>query len=221
LASGFDPGGAGRQVRGSFGARRSKPLAEGFILACVDSRFSGKSLGLRPPRVAVFIPSQLPAGFADRRRGDRDCGMVAEIGIVWPGRRWRQELPGSFGHSAARDLRHRAPASRPLPAFSRAREEPVIGWRRDLGQVPAQLRGRCRSTARSREQRAFSRCSYARGSAERPPPAGLGLGSGSDGGPRPAEVWGHHHWRWRDRSGVRGISRASTLDFQAGIFAAQ
>jgi hypothetical protein len=29
-ASGFDPGGGGRQVRGSFGARRSKPLAEGW-----------------------------------------------------------------------------------------------------------------------------------------------------------------------------------------------
>jgi hypothetical protein len=56
-ASGFDPGGAGRELWGSFGASRSKPLAEGSCGVCVLWHFRlarpcSLSLGVRAPEAA-------------------------------------------------------------------------------------------------------------------------------------------------------------------------
>jgi hypothetical protein len=53
----FDPGGAGRELWGSFGASRSKPLAEGSCGVCVLWHFRlarpcSLSLGVRAPEAA-------------------------------------------------------------------------------------------------------------------------------------------------------------------------
>jgi hypothetical protein len=96
LASGFDPGGAGRELWGSFGASRSKPLAEGSHLVNRSLSHRARARGaptfgqqtdpLEPTggataagRCRQFLFSRIRFGANDRscrRRGDGAVGAV-------------------------------------------------------------------------------------------------------------------------------------------------
>jgi len=56
-ASGFDPGGAGRELWGSFGARRSKPLAAGRARA--RTRETGTRCLTRAPELGPVCPARI------------------------------------------------------------------------------------------------------------------------------------------------------------------
>ena len=146
LASGFDPGGAGRQVWGSFGARRSKPLAAGGCGVCVLRHFRlarpcSLSLGVRAPRRRAANPGRRcwptarPAavfyfGLGDRRwrsfspiaaRSSLSGGRCSEI---WPSDMARPQNFGIGERPLLESASEKGTVNPSLCVSSRARRAP-------------------------------------------------------------------------------------------------